>query len=106
MEMQDLNTNLVRHVTEWLYTINLTVNLQGTEGTILKHFETILMHAERLGYEIQDILYGNALFELKWSEVVENHSLFCIKLNVYNHAFTTSVIYIKSPNKYYALQCS
>ena len=37
------------------------------------------------------------------TEVVENYSLFCIKLCVYNHAFTTSVIYIKSPNKYYAL---
>ena len=27
------------------------------------HFETILKHAEKLGYEIQDILYGNARFE-------------------------------------------
>ena len=40
------------------------------------------------------------------TEVIENHSLFCIKLYVYNHALTTSVIYMKSPNKYYALQCS
>ena len=27
---------------------------------LLIRFETILMHAERLSYEIQDILYGNA----------------------------------------------
>ena len=41
---------------EWLCTINL-------QGTLLVHFETILKHAERLGYAIQDILYGNAWFE-------------------------------------------
>ena len=56
MEMQDLNTNLVMSPSDFC-TVNLTVNLQGT---VLIHFETILKHAERLGYEIQDILYGNA----------------------------------------------
>ena len=48
------------YVTEWLHTVKPTVNLQGT---VLIHFETILKHAERLGYEIQDILYGNAWFK-------------------------------------------
>ena len=49
MEMQDLDTNQV-----------CTLNLQGT---VLMHFESILKHAERLGYEIQDILHGKAWFE-------------------------------------------
>ena len=53
MEMQDLNTNLV---SLWVTAVNL-------QGTVLLHFETILKHAERLDYEIQDILYGNAWFE-------------------------------------------
>ena len=51
MEMQDLNTNLVCHVTAWLYTVNPTVNLQVLLKLLIR-FETILMHAERLGYEI------------------------------------------------------
>ena len=55
MEMQDLNTNLVCHVTEWL----CTVSQLPRNGTYYIHFETILKHAERLGYEIQDILCKN-----------------------------------------------
>ena len=43
---------------------NQRFNLQG-QGTVLlaMHFEITLKHAQTLGYEIQDILYGNAWFE-------------------------------------------
>ena len=45
--------------------MSLSDSAQSTsmQGTILTHFETILKHAERLSYDIQDILYGNAWFE-------------------------------------------
>ena len=56
MEMQDLNTNLDVCHSQWLCTVN-------HQRTVLMHFETILKNAERLGYGIQDILYGNASLE-------------------------------------------
>ena len=52
-------TQIGLHVTEWLCTVNNSTSREPYLY-ILRSFEPILKHAKRLGYEIQDILYGNA----------------------------------------------
>ena len=63
---------------------------------LLIHFETILKHAERLGYEIQDILYGNSCFE----QACESFEGLWVNLSFYRESDTagtkTSVSIYKS----------
>ena len=43
--------------------LSVTLHSQPPRNRTYAYFETILKNAERLGYEIQDILYGNASLE-------------------------------------------